>query len=300
MPIGLGFGWLFTGGGSGGAGAPNPRRVETMLWINDLPLQRTGMILQRPTGWVDDVTRVLPETSRVPGLTGGRYAALPSAPPRDVTITGVLLDVNMDVLQQQLAALNDLLSGELELRWPHAPGFVQYGLAGPLQVEPFNPDKAFVRPDRQTWRVTVTIRCADGAAYARQPRRIRLGTTPKPIALGGLAVGGEIVLEGPLSGAVDIDILSPSGVLLDRLALRGVSLATIDDICTIRLDAPNTIVKRTAGGVESNVYHWRSLSESTRWWKVSPRTADRARGIYPRVRMSTGGGWWTYVLAETA
>lgn len=299
MPIGIGFGWLFTGPPGSGGGPRPPRRIETMLVVNNLPLQRTGLVLQRATGQLDNVSRVLPETARVPGLTGGRYEEFPAAPARDITLVGWLLDVTHEQLQQQLAMVHDAFDGELELEWPHAPGFVQYGVAGPAQVEPINPDKGYAHPDRQAWRVTIPIRCADGAAYARQPRRIRLGTTPKPIQLGGLAIGGEIVLEGPLTGSVDIDILSPSGVLLDRLALRGVSLPTIDDICTIRLDAPNTLVKRAATGIETPVYHWRSLALSTRWWKVSPRTADRARGIYPRVRLSTGGGWWRYLLAET-
>jgi hypothetical protein len=297
--IGFGFRWLFQGASSGAGAARAPRTVPVTLWINDTPIERFGFVLQRPAGWLDTVTRPLLDTSRIPGLTGGRYEQLPTVPSRDVTISGVLLDVNMDALQAQLAALNDQLSGLLELRWPHAPGFVQRGMAGPLSVEPYNPDKAFVRPDAQAWRVSVTIRCSDGATYARAPRRIRLGTTPKPVLLGGLPVGGEVLLEGPLSGSVNLDLYSPAGGLLERLALRGVALSS-GDVGTIRFDAPNTITKRTALGVETNVYAWRSLTESTRWWKVSPIHADPARGQYALASLSTGSGWWTYVVGEAA
>lgn len=297
--LGFGFSWIFAGSGGApsGTGAVPRRRVETMLWINDQPLQRLGLTLQRPTSWLDGLARTLPDTQRTPGLTGGRYAALPDTAARDVTLTGVMLDVPLETQRAALSALTDALSGFLELRWPHAPNQVMRGVAGPLQVEPVNPDKAFVHPDRTALRVTVVIRCVDAANYERHPKRIRLSTTPRAVALGGLPIGGEILLEGPLSGAVDIDLLSASGVLLNRLALRTVSLAE-GDVLTIRLDAPRLLIKRTAAGVQSNVYHWRSLSLSTGWLNASSYHADPARGLYPFVRLSTGAGWWTYAVGH--
>ena len=296
MPLGFGWGWIFAGGG-GGYIPPTRRRVETILWINDTPLQRFGLTLQRPTAWLDGTSRALLETVRVPALTGGRYELLPTVPPRDVTLTGVMLDLPLETQQAALSALTDAFSGLLELRWAHAPNQVMRGMAGPLQVEALNPDKAFVNPDRTALRVTVVIRCVDAATYARHPKRIRLSTTPKAIPMGGLPVGGEIMLEGPLSGAVDIDILSPSGVLLERMALRTVALAS-GDVLTIRLDAPRLLIKRTVAGVQSNVYHWRSLALSTGWLNASPYHADPARGQYPLVRLSTGAGWWTYAVGN--
>lgn len=293
----FGFRWLFEGTAS--SVVPLPRKIETMLWINELPLERTGLVLQRPSAWLDNVTRPLLETTRAPGMTGGRYEAIPVASTRDVTLTGVLLDVSIDVLQQQLAALNDVLSGLLELRWPHAPTCIQRGVAGPLQVEPIQPDRAFVSPDAQSWTVSVTIRCVDGAVYHRDPTRVRLSTTPVDLPLDGLPVGGEIVLDAPSSGDVDLDLLSPSGVLLERLALRSIALATGDTV-TVRLDVPHLLTKRTTAPAETSVYSWRSLTASTRWWKASPRHANAARGQYVRAVLSAGAGWWTYVNGSVA
>lgn len=293
----FGFRWLFEGTSIGIP--PMPRRIETMLWINEVPLERLGLVLQRPAGWLDGVSRPLLETARMPGMTGGAYEAYAAAQARDITIAGVLLDVSIDVLQQQLAALNDALSGLLELRWPHAPACIQRGVAGPAQVEPLLVDRAFITPDAQCWTVSVTIRCADGAVYDRHPTRVRLSTTPTDLPLRGLPVGGEILLDAPSSGDVDLDILSPSGVLLERLALRSISLATGDTV-TVRLDAPHGLTKRTEAGAVTSVYSWRSLAASTRWWKASPRHADQARGQYVRAVLSAGAGWWTYVNGHVA
>jgi hypothetical protein len=300
MPLGFSFGFLFAGGSSSAPSVAPLPRVPTMLWANETPLQLAGVVLQRPTGWLDGATRALPEVDRVPGYTGGRYGVLPTVGPLDITLTGVMLDVTLEQQRAALSALTDLFTGEVELRWPHAPTQVMRGMAGPITVEPFNPDKAFVldRQRRVALRVTWNVRCADAARYERHPRRIRLGTTPKPIVMGGLPVGGEILLEGPLSGDVNIDILTPSGTLLDRIALRNVALAS-GDSATVRLDAPNTITKRTAAGVLTSVYSWRSLDASTRWWKANPYYADPDRDQWPLVKLSTGSGWWTYVVANS-
>lgn len=298
MPLGLGFGFLFAGGSSG-APSPTPLPfVPTMLWVNNTPLQLAGVTLQRPSGWLDDVTRALVDVDRVPGFTGGRYDVLPTVGPRDVTLTGVMLNVSLEQQRDALAALKDLFTGEVELRWPHAPTQVMRGVAGPMAVTSLNEDKAFLldRYGRVALRVTWTVRCADGALYEQQPKRVRLGTTPKPIRMGTLPVLPELLLEGPLSGSVDFDVLTASGTLLHRLALRTVSLAD-GDSCSIRFAAPHTIVKRTALGVETSVYHWRSLALSAAWFPISPFYADRERDQWPLVRLSTGAGWLVYPVA---
>jgi hypothetical protein len=300
--LGFAFGWLFAGGGT--SVAPPPPQVSTMLWINDTPLHVAGVTLQRPTGWLDGVARALPESSRMPGLTGGRVDSLTTVPERDVTLSCVLLGVTLEQQREALGALFDLLTGELELRWPHAPTQVMRGIAGPPSVSPTNAEKAFVMDARRRipLRFDVTIRCRDAAVYERQPRRIRLSTTPRAVRHGDLPVGGEIVINGPHSGALDIRLLSPSGAIIEQLALRDapdlpVSLLTGDSL-TIRLDAPNTLTKRTAAGVETSVYAWRSLALSTRWWKAPTRFTDRARDQWVQVQMSTGTGWWTYAVGN--
>ncbi|BAH39304.1 hypothetical protein GAU_2262 [Gemmatimonas aurantiaca T-27] len=298
--------WLFQPPPTGSAITPRPpapRRIETMLWINDCPLERLGFVLQRPQGWLDDVTRVLPETLRIQGLTGGQYQELAPAPALDIVLEGALIDVSIDQLQMQLAMLRDWLSGLLELRWPHAPQSVRRGRAGPVTVRALKETSAFVSPDRQAWLVSVTIRCADAVAYHRHPRRVRLSTTPRPIMVGGLSVGGVITLVGPLSGEVRLILESPTGVRLAQLALvipGPEALVDAQDTATIRMDAPNTIVRRNGSGEETNVYHWRPLALNSGWWKVSPEHADRWNGQYPRARLSTGSGWWRYHLAEAA
>lgn len=119
----------------------------------------------------------------------------------------------------------------------------------------------------------------------------------------GLSVGGVITLVGPLSGEVRLILESPTGVRLAQLALvipGPEALVDAQDTATIRMDAPNTIVRRNGSGEETNVYHWRPLALNSGWWKVSPEHADRWNGQYPRARLSTGSGWWRYHLAEAA
>lgn len=309
----FGFRWLFQpssattppgpgpgpGPGPSHTPSPPPRTVPTMLWVNETPLERYGLVLQRPERWLDSVTRVLPDTTRAPGMTGGPYAGLTAAPPRDLVLTGVLLNVALETLQQQLAALHDAFAGLLELRWPHAPGSLMRGVAGLATVEPYVPEKAFVQPDRQCWRVSIPIRCSDGAVYRRQPTRVYLSTTPAVVPLRGLPVGGEVVLNGPLSGAVDIDLLSPVGAILWRHALRNVALATGDTL-TMRLDAPHRLTRRTAAGASENVYRWRSLTLSSRWGQAVPPAFAVGAPQALRVVLSAGTGWWTYVNADAA
>ncbi len=302
MPLGI-LSWFFDPPPPGAITAPSlpwPRRIEDMLIINRLPIQRTGLVLQRPTGWLDDLSATTPQTARIRGLTGGRYEALPESLPRAITLEGWLIDVRHEDLQQVLQGVRAWLgTGLLELQWPHARDYLQRGMAGQIITTPLNPDKAFTTPDRQTWRVSIPITCADSLAYSRHPRRIRLSTTPRPIRVGAASVGGEILLTGPITGALDIDILSPSGVLLHRLPLRGVALEE-GDVCKIRLDAPRTIAKRTPAGVTTNVYHWRDFTISPEWPVVSPEHSDPERAQWPRVRLSTGAGWWVYPLAAAA
>lgn len=299
--LGFAFGWIFAGGS---AARPRPTLpfVTTMLWINDTPLQLTGVTLQQVAGWLDGASRVLPEVDSIDGLTGGLYGPLPATGPRDVVLEGVMLDVPLEQQTAALGALTDLLTGELELRWPHAPHLVMRGVAGPIRVTPLKADKPFVLDTgrRVALKVAVTIRCADSAQYAREPRRVLLSTTPRKVRGGQLPVGGRLVINGPHTGALDIDLLSPSGALLERIALRdapGLPVVLADgDTCAIRLDAPHLITKRSAAGVETNVYAWRSLSLSTRWWQVHPRHTDAARDQHCLIRLSAGTGVWTYAV----
>ncbi|WP_396216387.1 hypothetical protein [Gemmatimonas sp.] len=304
MMLGFSFGWLFAGGSSNNAPrAGSVPFVPTMLWINDTPLQVAGVTLQQPSRWLDGASRALPDVGRATGLTGGQYGSLPTTESRDVLLECVMLGVTLEQEQAALAAFTDLLTGELELRWPHAPNNVMRGVAGPLQVNPVTPAKAFVLDMQRRVslrRVSVTIRCADTAMYSREPRRVMLSTTPRKVRAGDLPVGGRIVVNGPHTGALDIDVLSPSGALLGRLALRDapglpVSLATGDTLA-IRLDAPHLLTKRTAAGVETNVYAWRSLTLSSRWWRVAGRPGDPARDQHCLVRLSAGTGVWTYAV----
>lgn len=274
-------------------------RITTPLYINDLPLHRTGMILARASRQLDTTTRPLPETSRINGLSGGRYITTGAADALDLELVGTLIRVHYRDLQRQVAVLEDWLGELLEMRWTHALTSVRTGMAGNPRIESVTPDSAYASAVG-SWQVTVPIRCADGAVYRQHPTRLRLSTTPVAVPVGALAVGGTILLEGPLSGAVNIDVLSPSGVRLDRLALLIPVDEALDtgDVCTISLDAPHRILKRTAGGVLTSVYHWRQPSASTGWWQIAPRHADRWRQQYPLLRLSTGGGWHTYVQAE--
>ncbi len=310
MSSSFGFRWLFQPAGVSGPGpgpgpgpepgpstpsAP-PRTVPTMLWVNETPLERFGLVLQRPERWLDSVTRPLPDSARVPGMTGGRLEPFAASSARDLVLTGVLLNVALETLQQQLAALHDAFGGLLELRWPHAPRALQRGVAGLATVEPYVPEKAFVAPDRQCWRVSLPIRCSDGAVYQRAATRVYLSTTPAVVPIRGLPVGGEIVLNGPLSGACDIDCLSPAGAILWRHALRGVSLATGDTL-SLRLDAPHLLIRRTAAGGTEDVYRWRSLALSSRWQHAAPPPFGSAP---LRVQLSAGTGWWTYLQSDAA
>lgn len=296
--------FLFEGPGADGP-TPLPalaRRITTPVTINNLPLQRTGLMLAELSGAsLTNVTRPTPTSTRVPGLTSGRYAGLQASAPRSYELIGTLIDVEHATLQQQLALLNDWLGDLLEIVWAHAPHALQLGMAGPAQPVPVVPTTVYATA-RHSWRVTVPIVCADGAVYRRQPRRLWLGQTPTPVEVGGLPVGGLLLLQGPLSGTVTIDVLAPSGVIVDRLVLviPGDEALAAGDVCTISLDAPHRIVKRTVAGVETPVTHWRDDTASTGWWRILPRFADRARGQWPMLRLSTGTGQYRYHLAEAA
>jgi hypothetical protein len=164
-------------------------------------------------------------------------------------------------------------------------------------VTPWDPRKAFHRPDRTTLRVTVTITCPDGAAYSTVPRRVRLSTTPRPIVLGDLPSGGEILINGPYDGDLDVEVLNPIGVRLATLALRDVDLPTEDDFARILLDHPHAITRHLVDGTVTNVLSWRDLDASSPWWTPGLRHADRPRAQWQLLRLSAGDGWYTYPLA---
>lgn len=304
--LGFAFGWLFAGGTTAAPAARASRRrlVPTVVWINNTPVQLAGVRVQRLAGVLNGTARATPQASRVGGFTGGRYAPLVPTQPREIELTGVLLNVP---LEQQRAALDAwflLCTGELELRFPHAPTQVIRGVAGTPQVEPLDPEKAYVLDAAGCvpLRVTTTIVCADGVAYEQHPHRLRLSTTPTPVPLGSGTVHGRLLLQGPHEGALDVDLLSPGGALLQRLALRdapGAPVVLADgDVCTAWLSAPFQLVRRTAAGVTTNVLAWRSLEASTPTFLASPWDADPARGQYPLVRLSAGTGWWTFARAS--
>lgn len=268
------------------------RAVPTMLWIGDTPLESTGFELEQPSLWLDGVTRAAVDTTRATALTGGHYTPAFSAA-RTIGLVGTIIDVPMDQLQPHLARIDRLFAGLLPLRWPHAPTHVMYAKAGPVQVEAANPTKAFVRPDKQVWRLRVQLTCADGAIYDRNPQRVRLGTVPKPLLLGSGAVGGTLDINGPISGALDIDLLSPSRVIVERLALRNVALLA-GEVGRIRFDVPTSITRIATDGTETPVLSWRDAGLSTRPWQVTPIRADQARNQFMHLRLSTGDGWYTY------
>jgi hypothetical protein len=298
MSLGFAWGWIFAGSGAGSAPGVAARRIATPLWINDTPLERLGLVLQRAGNRLHNVARPAITVESVPDLTGGRYGQHTAAAPLQFELVGVMLDIALEDQRAGLSALSAFLHrGLLELRTAHAPDEILRGLAGPILAEPLDPARAFVRPDRTGVQVSTTITCADSTRYARQPRRVRLSTAPKQIIQGDLPSGGEITLEGPLSGAVDIDLLSPSGVLLKRLALRGVALAEGDSL-RILLDTPQGLYKRTPDGTLTNVYAWRSLALSDLWWTPTPQFADPARDQWTMLRLSTGAGWYVYPVAH--
>lgn len=301
MPLGFGFGFLFEGS-SGGDVVPiitGPRRVPTMLWINNTPLEWYGLQLQRADGVLDAPSIALPNVSRIPLLTGGRYEPMALSGPRDIVLTGIICDIPMEVWRPALRQLHDAMSGLLELRWAHSPHSVMYGVAGEPKTSHVQPDKMYVAPDRTAIQVTVTIRCVDSAIYEREPQRIRLSTTPKPIRLGSLSTGGVMQIDGPFSGDLNIDYLAPNGALLDRDALRDVDLDD-GDVLYIYRDTPAGLVKLTPAGDLFDVYAWRSLSESTRWWSPSSVHGELSTDTYPLVRLSSGSGWWRYHIADAA
>lgn len=296
------FGWLFAGGSSTAPPIARRRpRVTTVVHINETPIQFAGVRVQRVAGVLDGAGRGPIESLSVPGFSGGRVPTIVASTPRQLELIGVMLDVPLAQQSAALRALELLCSGELELRFAHAPTRVLRGVvSGPIRCDAVDPSKAYVL-DAQgcvALQVTIPIVCADGVAYERYPHRVRLSTTPTPVPLDDVAVHGKLVLQGPHSGPLDIDLLTPGGALVRRLALRdapGLPVSIADgDVVTIHLGAPLQILRRTAAGVVTNALAWRAFAASTSHFFASPRDADPARGVFPRVRVSGASGWWTY------
>lgn len=272
--------------------------ITTMCRVNRVPLERVHVIVQRPTGHLGASARAMPEVARVRGYTGGLYAGAPTLQDFTLTIEGVMLVAPLMSQPAYANAVTDLFVGEVEIEWAHAPGWIMRGVAGPITVEPMRTDRAFVADvggdaaGKVPLRVLLQVRCADAAVWATEPRRLALSTTPAPIDTGSLPVGGEILINGPHSGALDIDIIGPSGALQQRLALRDVqdlpvSLA-VGDVLTIRRDAPRGLLRTTALGVVTDVYAWRSLTYSTPWRAIPPQDALTGARCYARLSAGTG------------
>lgn len=278
--------------------------VTTMCRVNRVPLERVSVIVQRPTGHLGSSARTMPSVTRVAGYTGGLYGGAATLQDMVLTIEGVILVAPIADMRAYANGVTELFVGEVEIEWAHAPGWIMRGVAGAVAVEPMRPDRAFVADvggdaaGKVPLRVVLQVRCADAAVWATEPRRVALSTTPAPIDTGSLPVGGEILINGPHSGALDIDIYGPSGALQQRHALRDVqdlpvSLAT-GDVLTMRLEAPHTLVRTTALGVTTDVYAWRNLDLSTPWRAIPPQ--DGITGARCYARLSAGTGVLTYAV----
>lgn len=295
--FGLGFGLLglFAEGSSTEGVTPvviasHRTRVPTACWINNTPIEALGFSLARATDWLSAAVTPRVTVQGSPGLSGGRYATLQESSSLTVSLVGRLRGVTIDTRATVANAFSDALRGLLEVRFPDASDKVLRGLAGPVSVSAPLQFGQFAEPEVE---VRVDIVCADGARYARNATQLILGTTPLAIPLGSLASGGDIFIMGPLTGALDIDLITPNGVRAERHALRSIDIPS-GGYARMRIDPPHALLVYDADGEATSVQEWRSLSLSSRWWQPSSSDANAARAQWPFIRLSTGTGVYRY------
>ncbi len=289
--------WLGFSAGSGIIPVEYPSfipsdHVTYTVRINRTPIEWYGMRLLEHTGSLSSFATATPEIDKVRGMTGGRVRPLGVTSPRVMSLVGHFLEVDMMTRHKLLNAFTDALRGLLEVTTPDAPNYVLRALAGAVTVDPVG-----ALYDEPALRVTVPLVAPDAARYSRHARIVALGTTPRAVPLGNLPVGGEMVLQGPLSGTVHIDCISPQGQRIYRttLVIPESGVASGGHV-RIRLDYPTAILYVDATGVVSSVEHWRSLTSSA-WWFVPALYADAKNGSFCMLRLSTGSGVYRYFEA---
>lgn len=265
--------------------------VRTTCWINRQPIEALGLTVARLDGWLTDVAAPVPTSERLPGLTGGRLARRQASAPRVIELVGTFRPATLAARHALLNALSAALRGRLEVIFPDAPTYAVWAVAGPVVPESQTP---FTRSEL---RVRVALHCADGARHALWPSQVYLSTTPRAVPIGSLAVGGEFLINGPLTGDLDIDGIAASGVRIGRHALRGITIASGGHL-RLRADAPYALLYTDAADVTTSVFHWRDVDASTPWWKVSPLHGDAEGNLPVWLRLSTGTGWFRYRRME--
>lgn len=272
-------------------GIPIPRRVPTILWIAETPIERLGLQLVRAAGGLHDAALAPLTVTSYPGLTGGRFETLQTVAPRVIELEGHHIGSDFGARARWLDTLKTALRGRLPIRWADTPDRVAYGVATLTTADSASP-LAWVDP---TLRIRVLITCADTASYDRHAAILPLSTTPRAVPLGTLPSGGELGVLGAYDGALSVDLLSPTGVTLERLALVDLALAA-GEALTVRLDPPHALVLTRADGTQVAVAQWRSVTASSRWWQPSPVARDQAPRLVlvPADPADTPVGWYRY------
>lgn len=298
--LGLGVGLLswFTEG-YGGPYVPvtpigtAPRIISETGWINNAACEALGMRMVRYDGWMSSGSTAPVQPRMMPGTTGGRYAGLQSSAPLQLALEGNFLEVTVDDRVAAANACANALRGLLEIRFADAPDRVIRGVAGPIQFTPLTNNFFTTSRRAGAVRASIPITCVDSARYAQNARQIILGTMPVPVPLGSLPSGGDIYVLGALTGSLDIELYSHTGLRTHVLALRDIDIDA-DGFARVRIDPPHAVLVYAADGEASSVANWRSLTLSSRWWKPTPYHADSARALWPMLRLSAGTGVYRY------
>lgn len=293
--LGLGFGFLswLTEGTGGEAVAPLPvgrPRIPVACWINNTPCEWLGLTLQRAPQWMSGGAAGATSIERQPGLSGGRYVPLREASDLTITLQGRFRGLTLETRSTAANMFTNALRGMLEIRFPDAPTHVVRGVASPAVITPARDNAQFAEPDML---ISVDIHCADTARYSQNARQIVLGTIPVPVPLGSLPSGGDIYVLGALTGSLDVELYSHTGMRTHVLALRSIDIPA-GGFSRLRIDPPHAVLVYDATGEASSVADWRSLTLSSRWWKPTPFYADASRDLWPMMRLSAGTGVYRY------
>ena len=256
------------------------------LLVNGTDLADLGFTLSDVQPWLSGpkLTRVL---TALPGFTGAIPSAGATAESRLITARSLIRPASVAERLALLDKVADLaMHGMNELVFPDAPDRVMRGLYLSSDVEVYAPRLVSTEGE-----VTVGWVCPDAAKYARQPRGIVLGTTPKPIPLGTLPSGGIWRIMGPLSGAISLQYRGQNGVLLGELTVTG-TLTTSEHL-DVDLDE-RTITKWSNVGVGTSAYSWKSAASY--WFRLDAGDGTRGLSEWATLQQSVaaGGGLFLY------
>ncbi len=257
--------------------------MRTALWINDYPVSRLGLHVERVEGWADLPTFTLVAES-VPGRAGlvvlaGQAGAVAA---REVLVSGALVRPTASALpgaRRQLLALAG--AGLVELRIVDAPEVVLAGYLTRCILGGF--DRQF---RANGLRVALTFTCPDPRALSRCATVVALTTSPAACPLGTAPVAPVIRIFGAATNPV-LTYRTAGGVSRQTMGFT-ITLASTDYL-EIDCEA-KTVLKSVSGTVTNAIDTLTSGDFPT----LDPHDGDYLLSSWPTLEVSAGAGEAAY------